>query len=87
MISRNFASWIQFPFYSLNIYPGHNLPERNPDLEGTEGSSVDSIGPSQEEWELWLDQHNKLNDEMEETKQTLLKLQQLVSIFLFLSAA
>ena len=62
------------------------LPERNPELEGTEAvehssteSSGGSGGPNPEEWETWLNTHNKLAEEMNDTKHTLIALQELVS--------
>ena len=62
------------------------LPERNHELEGTEAvehssteSSGGSGGPNPEEWETWLNTHNKLAEEMNDTKHTLIALQELVS--------
>ncbi len=56
------------------------LPVRNPELDGTEAveSSAESDAPSREEWEAWVNTHNKLSEEMNETKHTLLTLQELV---------
>ena len=62
------------------------LPERNPELEGTEAieqSGSESSGPNQVEWEAWLNAHNKLSQEMNETKHTLLTLQELVRYLSF----
>ena len=74
--------------YSLHSIVGEysRLPERNPELEGTEAvehSSTESSGgrggPNPEEWETWLNTHNKLAEEMNDTKHTLIALQELVS--------
>ena len=74
--------------YSLHSIVGEysRLPERNPELEGTEAvehssteSSGGSEGPNPEEWETWLNTHNKLAEEMNDAKHTLIALQELVS--------
>ena len=53
-------------------------------MEGTEAveqsSTESSAGLNQEEWETWLNTHNKLSEEMNDTKHTLLALQELVSV-------